>query len=180
MTTTTSDTRTPVDPTTQHRIEQFLYLEAELLDDQRFQEWLELFSDDVHYWLPTRVTRTVRERSLEVAGPDGAAFFDDDKTFLRGRVRRLSSGQSWSEEPPSRTRRLITNIRPVELADGTFEVRANFHVLRSRAERHHDTFFGERTDLLRRIPEEPGFQVARRKIVLDTTTLLAPSISIFL
>ncbi|MFE2046268.1 aromatic-ring-hydroxylating dioxygenase subunit beta [Streptomyces sp. NPDC059477] len=180
MTTTTARTRTPVGAPVQHEIEQFLYLEAELLDDQRFDEWLELFADDTHYWLPTRMTRTVRERDIEVCGPDGAAFFDDDKAFLAGRVRRLASGRSWSEEPPSRTRRLITNIRATDLGDGCFEVRANFHVLRSRSERHHDTFFGERTDLLRRVSGAAGFQVARRRIVLDTTTLLAPSLSVFL
>ncbi|GCD97774.1 aromatic-ring-hydroxylating dioxygenase subunit beta [Embleya hyalina] len=179
-TTPTQQRHTDVDLATRYDIERFLYLEAELLDDQKFEDWLELFDDDIHYWLPTRTTRTVRERDLEIAGPDGAAFFDDDKAFLTGRVRRLASGRSWSEEPPSRTRRLITNIRPTRLESGEFEVRVNFHVLRSRAERHHDTFFGERTDLLRRIPQEPGFHIARRRIVLDTTTLLAPSISIFL
>lgn len=176
----TTATITPVDLATQHRIEQFLYWEAELLDGHRFAEWLELFTDDTHYWLPTRTTRSIRERDLEVAGPDGAAFFDDDKRFLAGRVRRLTSGLSWSEEPPSRTRRLITNVRAVELSSGEFEVRSNFHVLRSRLERHQDGFFGERTDVLRLTPDAPGFRIARRKIVLDTTTLLAPSLSVFL
>lgn len=171
---------TPVDLATHHRLERFLYLEAELLDDHRFAEWLELFTDDAHYWLPTRMTRTIRERDQEVAGPDGAAFFDDDKRFLAGRVRRLTSGLSWSEEPPSRTRRLITNIRGVTLSSGEIEVRSNFHVLRSRLERHQDSFFGERTDLLRRTPDAPGFHIARRRIVLDTTTLPAPSLSVFL
>ncbi|MFF5499467.1 aromatic-ring-hydroxylating dioxygenase subunit beta [Streptomyces aquilus] len=180
MTTETIPVPALVGVETQHRIEQFLYAEAALLDDHRFTEWLELFTDDVHYWLPTRVTRTVRERDIEIAGPDGAAFFDDDKAFLAGRVRRLTSGQAWSEEPPSRTRRLLTNVRVTELDSGEFEVRVNFHVLRSRLELHQDSFSGERTDLLRPADTPLGFQIARRKIVLDTTTLPAPSISVFL
>ena len=169
-----------VDAGLQHSVEQFLYREAALLDDQKFTEWVELFSEDVHYWLPTRMTRTVRERSKEVAGPGEAAFFDDDKAFLQGRVRRLTSGVAWSEEPPSRTRRLITNVRISELITGELEVTSNFMVKRSRLERHQDEFFGERFDLLRRSASRYGFEIARRRIVLDTTTLLAPSISVFL
>ncbi|GAA2646246.1 aromatic-ring-hydroxylating dioxygenase subunit beta [Streptomyces vastus] len=180
MTTTPAVSMSPVDQATQHEVEQFLYTEAELLDDHRYTEWIELFTDDVHYWLPTRMTRSMRERDAEVSGPDGAAFFDDDKNFLAGRVRRLTSGQSWSEEPPSRTRRLLTNIRVTELETGELRVRSNFHVLRSRLERHQDSFFGERTDILRRTAGTPGFRIARRTIVLDTTTLPAPSISVFL
>jgi 3-phenylpropionate/cinnamic acid dioxygenase small subunit len=171
------------DAETQHAVEQFLYAEAELLDQHRFHEWLELFAEDVHYWAPTRMTRTVRERDHEIAARGESAFFEEDLHRLKGRVRRLTSGVSWSEEPPSRTRRLITNVRVRARDDGALDVACNFYVYRSRLERHQDWFVGERFDVLRPAPSpQTGypFVIADRTIVLDQSTLLAPSISIFL
>lgn len=172
-----------IDVQTQHDVEQFLYAEAQLLDQHRFKEWIELFTEDTHYWIPTRMTRTNRERDREIASEDESAFIDDDKYFLRGRVRRYTSGISWSEEPPSRTRRLITNIRISARDSGELDVTSNFYVYRSRLERHQDWFVGERFDVLR--PAESAdsgypYAIASRKIILEQTTLLAPSISIFL
>lgn len=172
-----------IDAQTQHDVEQFLYAEADLLDQHRFEEWIELFTEDTHYWVPTRMTRTVRERGREIASEDESAFIDDDKYYLRGRVRRYSSGVSWSEEPPSRTRRLITNVRVRAKDSGELDVTSNFYVYRSRLERHQDWFVGERFDVLRPANLEVTgypFAIASRKAVLEQTTLLAPSISIFL
>lgn len=179
----TSSTFRNIDPQTQHLVEQFLYAEAELLDDYRFTEWIDLFTEDTIYWIPNRETRPIRERHLEVAAADEAAIILDDKFFLTGRVRRVVSGISWSEEPPSRVRRLITNVRVQEAEKaGELEVRSNFYAYRSRLERHQDWFVGQRFDILR--PAEPDFgypfQIASRKIVLEQTTILAPSLSIFL
>lgn len=167
----------------QHDVEQFLFAEAELLDQRRLQEWIDLFTEDVHYWLPTRMTRTNRERHREIADENETALIDDDKYFLTGRVRRYTSGISWSEEPPSRTRRLITNVRVATGAEpGELDVVSNFYVYRSRLERHQDWFIGERFDTLRPADPDYGYpyRIAARKIVLEQTTLLAPSISIFL
>ncbi|MEV7289166.1 aromatic-ring-hydroxylating dioxygenase subunit beta [Streptomyces sp. NPDC093252] len=173
-----------VDVQTQHLVEQFLYAEAELLDQHRYEEWIDLFTEDVHYWLPTRMTRTHRERHREIAGRNESAVIDDNHYYLAGRVRRYTSGVSWTEEPPSRTRRLLTNVRigPGPRA-GELDVVSNFSVYRSRLERHEDWFVGERFDILR--PTDPAtggypFRIAARKIVLEQTTLLSPSLSIFL
>jgi biphenyl 2,3-dioxygenase beta subunit len=171
------------DAETQHAVEQFLYAEAELLDQHRYHEWIELFTEDVHYWAPTRMTRTNRERDREIAARGESAFIEDDLYYLKGRVRRLTSGVSWSEEPPSRTRRLITNVRVRARDDGALDVACNFYVYRSRLERHQDWFVGERFDVLRPAPSPDRgypFVIADRTIVLDQSTLLAPSISIFL
>jgi 3-phenylpropionate/cinnamic acid dioxygenase small subunit len=172
-----------VDPQLQHAVEQFYFAEAELLDDHRYGEWVELFTEEVRYWLPTRMTRTNRERDLEIAGEDGSALIDDNLYYLKGRVRKVTSGLSWSEEPPSRTRRLITNIRVTPGHDGRLAVRCNFSVYRSRLERHEDWFIGERFDVLRPANLEATgypFAIAERRIVLEQTILLAPSLSIFL
>ena len=130
------------------------------------------------------MTRTIRERDRQVAALGESAITEDGLAHLRGRVRRVNSGISWSEEPPSRTRRLIANvrIRPRETA-GELDVTSNFYVYRSRLERHQDWFVGERYDVLRPAdPQATGypFAISYRKIVLEQSTLLTPSLSIFL
>ena len=76
-----------------HRIEDFLYLEAELLDDRKLREWLDLLTDDVRYWMPLRYNPLDRpdEVSEELAKPGEGYYFDDDKKSLRmpGRKCRL-------------------------------------------------------------------------------------------
>jgi biphenyl 2,3-dioxygenase beta subunit len=171
---------TSVGPDLQHRVEQFLYAEAQLLDDHEFNDWIRLFTDQAHYWVPTRNTRTNRERGKEIAARGEGAHVDDDMVRLRGRVRRSTSGLAWSEEPPSRTRRLLTNVRIRQRDTGVLEVRLNFWVYRGRLERHQDWFVGERFDVL--VPDDGpyGYLIADRKIVLDQSTVLAPNMSVFL
>jgi 3-phenylpropionate/cinnamic acid dioxygenase small subunit len=171
---------TSVGPDLQHRVEQFLYAEAQLLDDHEFNDWIRLFTDGAHYWVPTRNTRTNRERGKEIAARGEGAHVDDDMVRLRGRVRRSTSGLAWSEEPPSRTRRLLTNVRIRQRDAGVLDVRLNFWVYRGRLERHQDWFVGERFDVL--VPDDGpyGYLIADRKIVLDQSTVLAPNMSVFL
>lgn len=171
------------DPVLQSRVERFLTAEAQLLDDQRYREWITLFTEDVQYRVPTRQTRTNRERDREIAGVDEMAFIDDNKFYLQGRVRRLTSGLAWSEEPPSRTRRLISNVRIDERADGALDVAVNFIIYRSRLERNEDWYVGERFDVLRPASVAATgypYLIAQRTVVLAQTTLLAPSISFLL
>jgi 3-phenylpropionate/cinnamic acid dioxygenase small subunit len=171
---------TSVGPDLQHRVEQFLYAEAQLLDDHEFNDWIRLFTDQAHYWVPTRNTRTNRERGKEIAARGEGAHVDDDMVRLRGRIRRSTSGLAWSEEPPSRTRRLLSNIRIQQRDGGLLDVRLNFWVYRSRLERHQDWFVGERFDVL--VPDNGpyGYLIGDRKIVLEQSTILAPNISVFL
>jgi 3-phenylpropionate/cinnamic acid dioxygenase small subunit len=180
MTTVPAALASSVSPDLQHRVEQFLYAEAQLLDDHQFTQWIKLFTDQAHYWMPTRNTRTNRERASEIAARGEGAHIDDDMVRLRGRVRRSTSGLAWSEEPPSRTRRLLSNVRIQQRDTGLLDVRLNFWVYRSRLERHQDWFVGERFDVL--VPDEGpyGYLIADRKIVLEQATLLAPNISVFL
>jgi 3-phenylpropionate/cinnamic acid dioxygenase small subunit len=180
MTTVPAALASSVSPDLQHRVEQFLYAEAQLLDDHQFTQWIDLFTDQAHYWMPTRNTRTNRERASEIAARGEGAHIDDDMVRLRGRVRRATSGLAWSEEPPSRTRRLLSNVRIQQQDSGLLEVRLNFWVYRSRLERHQDWFVGERFDVL--VPDDGpyGYLIADRKIVLEQATVLAPNISVFL
>ncbi|HEY3240142.1 MAG TPA: 3-phenylpropionate/cinnamic acid dioxygenase subunit beta [Acidimicrobiia bacterium] len=169
-----------VDVELQHEIEQFLYHEAHLLDEREFQDWLELFTDDIHYWMPTRYNRLRREMDTEFSAPDECAFFDEDKDSLSRRITRLETGMAWAEDPPSRTRHLFTNIRvvPTEAAD-EFEVHANYLLYRTRLEHDVEFFVGARSDVLRRVDDGVGWQIARRKVILDQATLNAKNLSMF-
>ena len=161
-------------------IEDFLYFEAELLDDRKLREWLDLLTDDVRYWMPIRHDPLERSEDLsdELAKPGEGYYFDDDKKSLRIRVERVYSKTAWAEIPPSRTRHLISNIR-VKKDDGSeIEVHANFLVYRTRMETDQDIFVGMRQDVLRRI--NGGFKIAKRTIILDQAVLRAKNISVFL
>jgi biphenyl 2,3-dioxygenase beta subunit len=161
----------------QYEVERFYYDEAALLDAHRYEEWLALFSDDAHYFMPIRRTRMQRELNKEFTQPGEMAFFDDDKTLLAGRVLKLKSGRSWAEDPPSRTRHLITNVRVVRDSGRELEVESNFHVYRTRLNSEESSWIGSRRDLLRRV--EGSFQIADRKIFLEQTVLLSRNLSNF-
>lgn len=157
------------------------YDEAALLDEGRYTDWLEYFDDDLWYWAPTRTNRLRREQALAIANPDGTAFYDETKDSLAWRIRRFDSGMAWAEDPPSRTRHLVTNLtaRHGKDAEGNevIEVRTNMLVWRTRLEREQDQFVGTRTDVLRR--HEDGWKIFDRRILLDVNVLPSKNISTF-
>jgi 3-phenylpropionate/cinnamic acid dioxygenase small subunit len=164
-------------------VEQFYYTEAELLDDGRFTDWLDLLADDLDYWMPTRTNRLRRQQALSISARGEAAFYDETKESLAWRIRRFDSGMAWAEDPPSRTRHLVTNVvvNHVDSDQGTGQdlaARSAFLVYRNRLEREENVFAGCRTDILRRSPDG-GLKIARRVILLDQSVLLAKNISTF-
>ena len=97
--------------------------------------------------------------------------------MLAGRVRKLQTGYSWAEDPPSRTRHLITNVQIRGERDGGLDVASNFHVYRTRLNSEEDSWIGHREDLLRR--DGGAFKIASRRIFLEQTVLLARNLSNF-
>ena len=166
-------------PELQHEIEQFLYAEAEYLDWRRFEDWYKLLADDLHYFMPVRFNRPSREVDREFSRADEIAHFDDDKESMRIRIKRLGTNMAWAEEPPSRTRHLVTNVRIGRIDEGSYAVRSAFLTYRNRTERDVDLFAGERHDELRRVDTALGWSIAKRTIYLDQATILAKNISIF-
>jgi len=161
-------------------VEDFLYLEAELLDERRLREWLELFTDDAHYWMPIRHSPFHRPEDLgeELSKPGEGYYFNDTKETLQIRIERLYSKTAWAEMPPSRTRRLISNIRVKKDNGSEIEVHSNFFLYRTRLEKDQDIFVGTRKDVLRRVSGQ--LKIARRTIILDQAILGAKNISVFL
>jgi len=167
-----------VSPELQHEIEQFLYQEAALLDEGKFHEWLTILADDIHYWMPTRYNRSRRERELEFSKPNEIALFDEDKASLKMRVKRLDTGMAWAEDPPSRTRHLVTNVQVRPREEGPeYDVSSNFLLYRTRLETDLNVFAGRREDVLR--PTRDGWQIAKRTILLDQSVVLAKNLSVF-
>ncbi len=161
----------------QYEIEQYYYTEAALLDDRRFDEWLALFAEDAHYWMPIRRTMTNNELDKEFTAPGAMSFFDDDRMMLAARVKKLDTGYSWSEDPPSRTRHLITNIRIVRDEASELRVHTNFHLYRTRLNSEEDNWIGSRKDVLRRTSD--GLKIVSRHILLEQTVLLSRNLSSF-
>jgi biphenyl 2,3-dioxygenase beta subunit len=170
-------TTTAVDYQLQYEIEQFLYAEAALLDDRKMHEWLELFTEDTHYWMPIRRTRTVDQLDQEFSPPEGMAFFDDDRNLLEMRIKKLDTGYSWSEDPPSRTRHLITNVRIGDRDGAELTVYSNFMLYRTRLATDVDMWVGTRTDVLRQV--DGHWKIAKRHIFLDQTTITSKNLSNF-
>lgn len=166
----------PVPLETRIAAQDFLIEEAYLLDSRRFDEWYQLFADDVVYVAPVRNTRRVGNSDVD----ESIGHFDENKASLGLRVRKLGTDVGWAEDPPSLTRRFVTNIA-VTWGDvpGELKVRSNLLVFRSRGDRgQHDLLAGERNDVLR--IADGSFLIARRHILLDQVSLGTKNLAIFL
>jgi 3-phenylpropionate/cinnamic acid dioxygenase small subunit len=159
-------------------VEDFLYHEAELLDERRYEEWLDLFTDDVHYWMPMRrnVPADEPEREYTREGLD-VNWFDEGKDTLTRRVKQIRTGVHWAEQPPSRICHMVSNVQILEHRGDEVVVKSRFLLYRNRVETETDFLVGKREDLLRRVNGE--LQIARRKIILDQSVLLAKNLTFF-
>jgi 3-phenylpropionate/cinnamic acid dioxygenase small subunit len=165
-----------IDLETRLAVNDLLVGEAALLDDRRFDEWLELFTDDIEYTAPVKVTRKAPADDVV----DDIGHFDDNKASLGLRVRRLATDVAWAEDPRSHTRRFVTNIR-IEPAgtDGELLVRSNLMLFRSRGDMGaYDLIVGERHDRLRLVDGE--WRICRRRAVLDQSSLSTKNLGVFL
>jgi p-cumate 2,3-dioxygenase beta subunit len=140
----------------------FLYREADLLDEWRLDEWLTLFLPEARYEVPaTDALDGSPETTLHIIA--------DDMTVLAGRVDRLKSVQAYAENPHSRTRRFITNVRVLERTNDRLAISANFMVTRSR-KGQTDTYVGRYEHRL--VPDPAtGFRFLRRRAILDLDAL---------
>jgi 3-phenylpropionate/cinnamic acid dioxygenase small subunit len=156
---------------------QFYIREAWLLDDRKFRDWLDLFTDDAFYFMPRRrnVQRKDLERELSEVGD--LAIFEDDKTYLAMRVDRLDTGTAWAEDPPSRTRHLVGNLVVDPLPNGEVKAKTAFILYRSHHETDENIFAGSREDTLRQVAGQ--WKIAQRIIVLDANVILAKNLSVF-
>jgi PAH dioxygenase small subunit len=156
-------------------VQDFLVHEAALLDHRRFDEWLDLWTEDATYFVPVRISR--KKPAPDVV--DDVGLFDDNKISLTLRVRRLGTDVAWAEDPPSFTRRFVTNFRIEPEADGEVRVTDYLLLYRSRGDGGvHDLVSGERENVLR--VEDDGFRLASRRVVLDQASIGTKNLGVFL
>ncbi len=162
-------------------VSEFLYREADLLDERRYTEWLDLLADDFTYSMPLRLNVPYADADTKGATRSGedVCWFDEPKETIELRVTQLQTGLHWAEEPVSRVAHLITNIRIEEVIGDEVRLSSRFLVYRNRVADETDFLVGRRQDTLRRDPES-AWKVARRYLLLDQTVLLAKNLSIFI
>ena len=153
--------------------------EAWLLDAQAYAEWLELLTEDIHYLMPVRVTTALG------AGYDtspGMAHFDEDKYSLSRRVARFLTEHAWTEDPPSRLRHHLSNVRTFATPDEQHLIVDSATLLfRNRGDVRESSFISAgREDLLRQAPSGSGWQLARRTIMVDESVMRMQNLAIFL
>jgi 3-phenylpropionate/cinnamic acid dioxygenase small subunit len=164
-------------------IEEFLYLEADLLDGRKFREWLDLLAEDLVYFMPIRRNVKVGEHDERenTRQGEGISWFDEDKWTVTKRVEQILTGVHYAEEPLSRVTHMVSNIRLLDVKPSVEQpeevtVGSRFLVFQSRVEYEHYTFIGRRTDTLRRNGD--SWLIARRELILDQNVLLAKNLSI--
>jgi 3-phenylpropionate/cinnamic acid dioxygenase small subunit len=153
---------------------QFLVEEAALLDAADYQGWLDLITEDIRYVMPVRVT-TARGAPAS----NGMGHFDEDMYALRKRVQRLATDHAWTEDPPSRTRHFVTNVRTFRHDQQHLRVESALLLFRSRGDtREADLISAGRSDLLRQT--EADLKLARREITVDEAVLRTQNLAVFL
>jgi phthalate 3,4-dioxygenase beta subunit len=167
----------PFDDPRHLRAHRWLVDEAYLLDAQAYEQWLELLTDDIRYLMPVRVTTALG------AGFDtspGMAHFDEDKYSLSRRVARFLTEHAWTEDPPSRLRHHLSNVRTFATEDDDhLRVESAVLLFRSRGDVRDAAFLSAgRDDLLRRDGGE--WRLARRTICVDESVLRMQNLAVFL
>lgn len=143
---------------TRSEVEDFLFLEADLLDNWQLKEWLALYTKDAEYQVPS----TDLPKN---ADPDNNLFYiADDYMRLEQRVIRLGKKTMWSEYPRSKTRHLVSNVRVLGESDGNILVKAAFVVYRTKWE-HTDAYVGSYEYSLRL--EADGLKIRKKRCLLD-------------
>jgi len=167
----------PLDLGRVHQIQQFLFLEARLLDNERWAEWLALMTPDIHYWMPAIENRR-RVDPLGAYAPGRGAYFDDCHLDLERRVARFLQPSAWAEDPPTRHVHVISNVEAYRAdADGEYVVHSVFVNYRSRGEADNDLLLGRREDILREV--DGDLRIARRKVVITQSLLMSKNINTF-
>jgi p-cumate 2,3-dioxygenase beta subunit len=143
-------------------VEDFLYMEADLLDTWKLQEWLALFTDDAGYYVPS--TDLPRDASAD----DCLFYIADDAVRLRERVTRLMKKTAHSEYPRSRTRHLVSNVRILDDTPERLIVAAAFATWRMK-NGATDIYVGSSHYQLKRTQD--GLQIAEKRVFLDLEAL---------
>lgn len=168
---------TMLPPAAHLALQQQLYYEARLLDEERFRDWLGLLAQDIRYRMPLETRRFRKDRSTPPAIGEGFTF---DETFarLRLRVDRLESGFVWAEDPRNHVRRIVSNVEIWQgAAPDEAEVYSAVTIHRSRIDSEERRIVAGRRDVWREVGGL--WTLARREISLDHTIVPDSNLNVF-
>ena len=177
-------------PEQQRELERFYFHEARLLDNRQYQQWLGLVSKDIVYLMPSRINVAINnrdrgneqmlgvDRELEGADSLGCPLREESYLHLMVRVERAYKINSWSENPPPRTRRLIANIELMARDGDALSVLSNFHLYYARPGHADCIYSGQRRDTLLQLDD--SYQLKRRELVMDYATIELPTLGLLL
>ena len=133
------------------KVEQFLYHEARLLDEQRLEEWLALFTDDATYWVP------LEQGQQDPVGTSSIIY--DDRTLLELRVKQARHPRAHARLPLARTVHQVSNVMPYD----EFTVRSNLVLIEFRQEKQRT--WGALVEHRLR-PEGDSYRIAHKRVDL--------------
>ena len=172
----------------QHRVEQFYYREARMLDSREYQQWLALVTESIRYVMPARVNQFVDNRKqgqeqmiaieheLEGVDSDGCPLREEGYANLFVRVDRAYKINSWAENPPARTRRIIGNVEVMSEEEGVLKVTSNFHLFFARPGSANYIYSGQRNDQL--LVEGESYRIDYREVVMDYADIEYPTMGL--
>jgi PAH dioxygenase small subunit len=169
------------------RLQLWYAREARLLDERRFDHWLELVDPVIRYRIPTRyLTEQGKPNDFsqwsverELGGELDLFMLDDDYEALQARIERLRSGMAWAETPPSFTRRMVGNVEPVARGpQGELEVYTALLLYKSRGPDSRTLLSAQRRDVLADTGDD--FRLRKRTAILDDTVLMGENLSTIL
>jgi 3-phenylpropionate/cinnamic acid dioxygenase small subunit len=176
-------------PELQLSIEQFNYREARMLDSRQYQQWFALITEDMRYIMPSRTNPMVDnrergnedmisiERELEGEDSDGCPIREEGYLQMMIRVERAFKMNSWSENPPARTRRIVGNVEIMAEDDDKLTVYSNFHMYYSRPGSKNFMYSGQRRDTLLKF--EGDYKISHREVIMDYANIDYPTLGLF-
>jgi 3-phenylpropionate/cinnamic acid dioxygenase small subunit len=177
-----------ITPHEQRALERFYFFEARLLDNREYLQWLALLTEDVRYLMPARVNVQVDnrergredmlsvQRELEDEESMGCPHREERYVHLMLRAERAYKINSWAEQPPARTRRIVGNIELLSRDTRTLSVTSNFHLYYARPGTANVIYSGQRRDSL--VGEGQAWRIARREVLLDYANIELPTLGL--
>ena len=169
--------RVPLGSVVYNKLLETLYDEAAALDERRFDDWAAMLTEDLVYQAPIRITRTGPNKDRDVMRT--MFHFDDDYNSIQMRLGRLQKS-AWAEDPPSRCRRFVTNVRIGECETaGEYEVVSYIYLERSRGDNpENESLTAERRDIWREV--DGAYKLASREIIVDQSVLGMSNLAVFI
>ena len=183
-----SNTAIETSPEQQRSLERFYHYEARLLDNRQYQQWLTLITEDIAYVMPSRVNVQINnrdrgeegmisiERELEDVDSMGCPIREENYVHLMVRVERAYKVNSWSENPPARTRRITGNVELMSVQGEEYEVINNFHLYYARPGSENFIYSGQRRDRL--VVDNNSYKLKHREIIMDFASIDVPTLGL--